>query len=77
MRDDYEQMFCNVLTQGVRDGEFRAFDIRIVVKLLLGSLNWVTVWYRPRPNETAKTRSKIVDNAADFALQGVVRRRVD
>ncbi|SRR5581483_1327912 len=74
MRDEYERMFFDVVTQGIGAGEFRHFDARIVVKLLLGGLNWLTVWYRPRPNDTAEERQKIVDESAAFILYGVVGR---
>lgn len=71
MRDDYERLFVQVLGEGVAAGEFRELDIKIVVKLLLGGLNWVCVWYKPRPKETAKTLRKFVDESANFVLRAV------
>lgn len=71
MRDEYERLFLNVLEEGIAVGEFRACNPRIVVKLLLGAFNWMTVWYRPRPDETDESRRRIAEELADFALQGV------
>lgn len=71
MRDDYERLFLEVLKQGIQDGEFRAFEPRIVVKQLLGGLNWMTIWYRPRPNETEAARRRIAEETATFVIQGV------
>lgn len=71
MRDEYERHFVQVLDEGVAAGEFRPLDVKIVVKLLLGGLNWVCVWYKPRPNETGRSRRQFVDESANFLLRGV------
>ncbi len=71
MRDDYERLFVQVLNEGVAAGEFRELDVKIVVKFLLGGLNWVCVWYKPRPNQTAKAHRKFIDESANFLLRGV------
>jgi AcrR family transcriptional regulator len=71
MRDDYERLFVQVLGEGIAAGEFRELNIKIAVKLLLGGLNWVCVWYKPRPKETAKTRREFIDESANFVLRAV------
>ena len=71
MRDEYERLFLDVLEEGIAAGEFRPCNPKVVVKLLLGAFNWMTVWYRPRPNETDESRRSIAEEVADFALQGV------
>lgn len=71
MRDDYERLFVQVLNEGIAAGEFRPLDVKIVVKFLLGGLNWVCVWYKPRPNQTAKAHRQFIDESATFLLRGV------
>lgn len=73
-RDEYERLFLDVLTQGLESGEFRTFDPRIVVKPLLGALNWMTVWYRPRPDETEAIRRRIAEAHATIMIEGLVQR---
>ncbi|OWU83227.1 hypothetical protein ATO6_20465 [Oceanicola sp. 22II-s10i] len=72
-RDAYEKHFLDVLVQGVEAGEFRECDPRILIKPLLGALNWMTVWYRTRPDETDETRRHIAEEHATFLLRGVLR----
>jgi AcrR family transcriptional regulator len=46
-RDQFEQLFRQVVEEGVGDGTFRAVDAPIFVKTMLGAQNWVGVWYKP------------------------------
>jgi AcrR family transcriptional regulator len=70
-RDAYEKLFVKVLADGVRRGEFRAVKPRIFVKVLLGSLIWVTVWYRQRTGETAAAREALARELADYMMEGL------
>lgn len=74
MRDEYEGHFIDVLDAGIDSGEFREFSARMVVKPLLGALNWLTMWYRPVPGETEDMRAQIAEQHAAFVLGGVMRR---
>jgi TetR/AcrR family transcriptional regulator, cholesterol catabolism regulator len=46
-RDYFEQLFRLVIINGIEIGAFRAVDVPIFVKMILGANNWVGVWYRP------------------------------
>lgn len=72
-RDAYEKLYVKVLAEGVRRGEFRAVKPRIFVKVLLGSLIWVTVWYRPRRGETAAARAALAVELADYMMEGLTK----
>lgn len=74
MRDDYERLFVQILNEGVAAGEFRPLDVKIVIKFLLGGLNWVCVWYKPRPNQTAKAHRQFIDESTTFLMGGVEAR---
>jgi AcrR family transcriptional regulator len=74
MRDEYEGHFIDVLEAGIRSGEFRQLSARMVVKPLLGALNWLTMWYRPALGETGDMKEQIAEQHAAFVLGGVMRR---
>jgi len=46
-RDYFESLYRQVIQQGVDQGIFRAVDVPIFAKTLLGAHNWVSVWYKP------------------------------
>lgn len=46
-RDRFEELFREVLRDGIASGEFFPVDAAIFVKTMLGAHNWVSVWYRP------------------------------
>jgi AcrR family transcriptional regulator len=68
MRDEYEQFFAEMVQEGVVTGEFRPVEPRLAAKPVLGALNWINMWYRPRPGEDV---SAIADEFALFVVQGL------
>lgn len=51
----YERLWQQVLEAGIKSGEFRAdLDVKIVSYGLLGMLNWLYKWYKPRGRLTAR-----------------------
>ena len=46
-RVSYEKLFQKILTEGVRTGEFRDLDVKIVSYGILGMCNWLYQWYSP------------------------------
>jgi AcrR family transcriptional regulator len=73
LRDDYEQMFCEVMDEGIRAGIFEDIPARMLSKPFFGALNWVTIWYKPRRLQEPEELSAIADMLADFAMKGVLR----
>jgi AcrR family transcriptional regulator len=73
MRDHYERLFVAVIEEGIASGDFRPVEARMVVKPLLGGLNWMTVWYRPKPRETEEARRQLARQMTEFLLNGLVR----
>lgn len=45
-RDHFEKLYRDVVQAGISGGEFREVDVPIFVKTMLGSNNWVAVWYK-------------------------------
>jgi AcrR family transcriptional regulator len=72
-RDDYEQLFVKVVAEGVRKKEFRAVDPRIFCKVLLGSITWLTVWYRPQDEDSPAKKQRLARELADYMLDGLSR----
>jgi AcrR family transcriptional regulator len=69
VRAAFEDVWVEVIRQGVRDGEFRELD-PIVVKGLLGMHNYSYVWIRPRGRLTPE---EIADVFCDVLLGGIRR----
>lgn len=46
LRDEFEALFREVVRAGIDAGVFRPVDAGIFTKALLGSNNWVAVWYK-------------------------------
>jgi AcrR family transcriptional regulator len=64
-RDTLENLYRQVIEQGIAGGDFRAVDVGIFVKTLFGALNWVSVWYRPGGR---LTETEIADEIANTFL---------
>lgn len=71
-RDEYENLYLEVLHEGMATGEFRQMDARITAKFLLGSVNWMTIWFRPQVEDGKSGNDHIANEAADFALGAIV-----
>ncbi len=69
VRAAFEDVWVEVVRQGVRDGEFRELD-PVVVKGLLGMHNYSYVWIRPRGRLTPE---QIADIFCDVLIGGIRR----
>lgn len=45
-RDAFERGMRRLIDQGVADGEFRPCDSKMVSFMVLGSINWITKWFK-------------------------------
>jgi len=77
IRDAYEALFRTVIEQGMNTGHFVRLDASLAAKSILGSLNWVTAWYRPRPEDAPATRLRIAHQFARQATHGVAHENTD
>jgi AcrR family transcriptional regulator len=46
-RDRFEGVLRSVVMEGIRSGDFRSVDPKVVVFGILGAVNWIAKWYRP------------------------------
>lgn len=71
LRDHYEELFVNVMAQAMEADELPRQNPRLAVKPLFGAINWTTMWYQPRPGETAADRDRLATHLATFVLSGL------
>lgn len=71
LRRHYQDTFVATIEAGVQSGEFRAdLDPAVAAKSVLGSLNWLMVWFQPR-RPRATSNDTLAAQLADFALAGL------
>ena len=68
-RDRYERGLREMVSAGVRDGEFAPCDAELVTRAILGALNWTVRWYRP---DGSRGADEIADGMADYLVRGLV-----
>jgi TetR/AcrR family transcriptional regulator, cholesterol catabolism regulator len=69
-RDEFDQLFRQVIERGVSDGTFRDdLDPRIVSLAILGMCAWVHQWYRRNGRYTAE---QIAEIFSELALSGLL-----
>ncbi|PGH56242.1 TetR family transcriptional regulator [Azospirillum palustre] len=71
VRNDFESLFKRVAYEGVEDGSIRTSDVSVAVKVALGAINWLSIWYRPRPAETRDDREILADKIVGSIMQGL------
>lgn len=75
MRREFEVTFVDIITAGVKAGEFRGdrSDSRVVALGLLGMISWTYQWFWPSETQTI---TDVADTLASTVLQGLVVRPV-
>ena len=64
----YEHFTKQLLTAGVRSGEFRPIDVGMVMPSVVGILAYVPVWFRA---STGKAQATLVHELTDFVMNGI------
>ncbi len=59
MRRRFELLFRAALEAGVADGSAAPCDASVSVKAMLGAINWMAIWYRPKTGETEGDRQAL------------------
>ena len=67
-RDEYEQLFREVIGEGIGRGLFRAVDPRLTAAAILSALNGIATWYSP---SGALSQAQIADQHADLFLHAL------
>lgn len=72
LRDDYEQLFCEVISQGISEGVFVDEHPRLLTKPFFGALNWLTIWYQPRRQQTEDDLQALAELLTGSAVRGLL-----
>lgn len=65
----YEHFTKQLLTAGIRSGEFRPLDVGTVMPSMVGILAYVPVWFRA---STPKAQAALVRELTDFVMNGIL-----
>lgn len=68
LRDQYETLWDEIVSAGVRSGEFRPVDQKFARLLLLSAANWIYQWYKPDGGLTA---DEVADRFIGLILDGI------
>ena len=69
-RDKFEELWRDVINEGVHARVFDCPDTAIAVRALMGVMNWTLTWYRP---EGDKSIEKVADEYADLLFHGMLK----
>ena len=69
-RDKFETLWKDVIHEGLRKKLLKCENPGLVVRALLGQLNWTITWFRP---DGEKDIEEIADNYSDLLLNGLRR----
>jgi AcrR family transcriptional regulator len=67
-RDKFENLWRDVLKDGVRSRQFVCDDIPLSARAILGILNWTITWYSPNGSLTVE---QISDHYSNLLLNGL------
>lgn len=73
MRDDYENLFAEVIDEGIRAGLFLDLPPKLATKPFFGALNWATVWYSQRRLQSVEAIDDLARTLAAYALRGLLK----
>jgi hypothetical protein len=71
-RDRFENLWRQIIDEGLEQGIFESENPGLAVKALLGVINWTIMWYRP---DGALSAAEIADKSTDLFLNGISVRK--
>ena len=80
----YEDLFREVMREGVADASLAICDVDLATRMIFGAMNWVSRWYSPPAGEADTTdagsaeataeRTRITETVAATFMQGLLAR---
>lgn len=67
-RDEFERLWREIVKEGQQTGDFQVEDVALAVRAILGMVNWLVMWYRPKGPLSAEA---IARQFAQLALEGL------
>jgi len=68
LRDGYEALLRELLSQGIAQGHFRSVDVAATGRAVLSLLNWMVRWYRPGQGDSA---TRVAEGYFDLVTRGL------
>lgn len=62
MRRRYERLFRSMLDAAIADGSAVSEQPSLTIKAVLGAINWMSIWYRPKAGETGADRAALAEH---------------
>lgn len=76
MRRRFERHFTDVVEAGMADGTFRVGDVDLMTKAMFGSVNWMSIWFRPGSAlDVPDERERAAVEFSEFAVNGLLARQ--
>ena len=69
LRDQYEQIFVEIIDQGIQMDLFRPVDRKLAMMTILSSINWTHQWYNPNGKMTI---DEIADQLSGMLINGII-----
>jgi AcrR family transcriptional regulator len=67
-RNEYQDLFYQIVNQGIKTGVFRPLDEKVVTLAILGMGNWLYQWYTPKGRLSINDISQVF---SDLIMQGL------
>ena len=71
-RDKFEGLWRDVIKEGAKMGVFACDDPALMVRALMGIMNWTITWYRP---DGEKSIDAIADEYANLLFKGLLAKK--
>jgi TetR/AcrR family transcriptional regulator len=70
-RNRFDRRFRGLIAKGVEDGSIRKVDPKLTVFFFMGSVNWMTRWFRP---DGTFNGQEVADRFADYLRESIKAR---
>ncbi|MFC7067741.1 TetR/AcrR family transcriptional regulator [Brucella rhizosphaerae] len=71
IRRRFEDLFKQIIREGIDDGSMRHVDVSVAAKAVLGAINWLSIWYQPRSAETEGDKIALARGIVDIQIKGL------
>lgn len=71
IRRQFEDLFKQVIREGIEDGSIRQIDVSVAAKAVLGAINWLSIWYQPRTAETESDKIALAQTIVGIQIKGL------
>ena len=73
IRRRFEDLFKQIIRDGIDDGSIREVDVSIAAKAVLGAINWLSIWYQPRSIQTENDKIALAKEIVSIQINGLRR----